>query len=189
MAKGKVPKPKTCKTCGKEYPPRSTTQTACSTPCAMAQAAEKKRLKLEAEQRKKWKERKADVKPIKHWEDLTQRVFNDYIRERDRDEPCISCGSYQAYEWHAGHYRTVAKASQLRFSEENTNKQCHSCNTHQSGNINPYRINLTLKIGEERVVAVENDNTIHRYTRVELDEIRAHYRAKLREMKKLQEAA
>lgn len=38
-------------------------------------------------------------------------------------------------------------------------------------------------------MALENDNSPHRYNREELDAIRARYRAKLRELKKLQEAA
>ncbi|CAI1837413.1 Bacteriophage Lambda NinG protein [Serratia grimesii] len=195
MAKGiKPPKPKTCKNpaCKHKFIPDRPLQFVCSPICAYQYQKWQKQnqqKQAEAESRREWNKRKADVKPLKHWEDLTQRVFNDFIRERDRDEPCISCGTYQAYEWHAGHFRTVAKASQLRYSEDNANKQCHSCNTHLSGNINPYRVNIVAKIGLERVMALENDNKPHRYTRDELEAIRKRYRAKLREMKKLQEAA
>lgn len=193
MAKGiKPPKPKTCRICKTKFTPRNSLQKVCSPACAITlvkRNSELKQKQSEASARREWNKRKADVKPLKHWEDLTQRVFNDFIRERDRGEPCISCGTYQAYEWHAGHFRTVAKASQLRYSEDNANKQCHSCNTHLSGNINPYRVNLVAKIGLESVMALENDNKPHRYTRDELDAIRKRYRAKLRELKKLSEAA
>ena len=37
-----------------------------------AQAKEKK-------ERAAWRKRKAAVKPLRHWEDMTQRVVNDYI--------------------------------------------------------------------------------------------------------------
>ncbi|MNT63598.1 Bacteriophage Lambda NinG protein [compost metagenome] len=92
-------------------------------------------------------------------------------------------------EYHAGHFRTTKAASQLRFNEDNCHLQCSACNVHHSGAIGPYRINLIAKIGLERVLALESDNTAHRHAREELDGIRAHYRAKLREMKKHQEAA
>jgi hypothetical protein len=59
------------------------------------QELEKKREQAQAKEKKEraaWRKRKAAVKPLRHWEDMTQRVVNDYIRERDHDLPCISCG-------------------------------------------------------------------------------------------------
>jgi hypothetical protein len=53
----------------------------------------------ESEERARWRKRKAAVKPLKHWEDMTQRVVNDYIRERDHDLPCISCGTFETVQW------------------------------------------------------------------------------------------
>ncbi|WP_237567517.1 recombination protein NinG [Phytobacter massiliensis] len=53
---------------------------------------------------------------------------------------------------------------------------------HHSGAVGPYRINLIAKIGAERVEALENNNNPHRYTREELERIRARYRALLREL-------
>ncbi len=191
--KNKPPKLKKCKVCPTKFTPRNSLQIVCCGHCAyiyQKRQSEKKAADKALEERKAWRERKAKLKPPKHWEDMTQRAINDYITKgRDVDEPCISCGTYQAYEWHAGHFRTIAKASQIRYDEDNINKQCSACNTHQSGNITPYRINLVKKIGTQRVEALENNNTTHRYTREELDSIRALYRAKLRELKKLQEAA
>lgn len=32
-------------------------------------------------------------------EDMTQRVVSDYIRERDYDLPCISCGTFDTVQW------------------------------------------------------------------------------------------
>jgi len=60
---------------------------------------------------------------------------------------------------------------------------------HHSGAISPYRINLISKIGLQRVIALESDNNPHRYTREELDSLRAKYRALLREIIKQKEAA
>ncbi|ENG5919640.1 recombination protein NinG [Serratia marcescens] len=193
MAKGiKPPKPKKCRICPTKFTPRNSLQIVCSTPCAIQHAkqqSERKQKQSEASARREWNKRKADAKPLSHWIAMTQRAFNDYIRARDEGSGCISCGSATATEYHAGHFRTTAAASQLRFNEENCHLQCASCNVHHSGAITQYRINLITKIGTERVMALENDNNPHRYTREELDAIRARYRAKLRELKKLQEAA
>lgn len=57
-------------------------------------------------------------------------------------------------------------------------------NVHKSGDIGPYRLNLIKKIGLERVMALESNNEEHRYTREELDGIRALYRKKLRDIEK-----
>lgn len=187
----KPPKPKKCRICKQKFIPKNPLQIVCSPSCAMqhvVEQAERKKKREEAEQRKAWNKRKADVKPLSHWMNMTQRVFNDYIRARDGNI-CISCGSTTAVSYHAGHYRTTAAASQLRFNEDNVHSQCHACNVHHSGNIGPYRINLISKIGLQRVVALESDNNPHRYTREELDAIRARYRAALRELIKQREAA
>ena len=198
MANGKTPKPKTCPICSTEYIPRSSLQKVCHNyKCAIAfnkqrdaENAAREQRKRDKESRAKWRERKAEVKPLKHWEDLTQRVVNDYIRERDRDLPCISCGTWTTVQWEAGHFRSRGKASHLRYHEDNIHAQCHHCNVHLSGNQQQYRINLIAKIGAERVEALENNNTPHRYTREELDAIRKRYRALLRELiRARQEAA
>lgn len=197
MAKGKTPKPKTCPICSTEYIPRSSLQKVCHNyKCAIAfnkqrdaENAAREQRKRDKEARAKWRERKAEVKPLKHWEDLTQRVVNDYIRERDRDLPCISCGTWTTVQWEAGHFRSRGKASHLRYHEDNIHAQCHHCNVHLSGNQQQYRINLIAKIGVERVEALENNNTPHRYTREELDAIRKRYRALLRELVRARQEA
>lgn len=192
MAKGiKPPKPKKCRICPEKFIPRNSLQTVCSPKCAIQlanQMSERKQKRMEKEQRAAWNKRKADVKPLSHWMNMTQRAFNDYIRARDGNI-CISCGSTTAVSYHAGHYRTTAAASQLRFNEDNVHSQCAACNVHHSGAIGPYRINLIAKIGLQRVLALESNNEPHRYTREELDGLRARYRAALRELNKQREAA
>ncbi|WP_313471242.1 recombination protein NinG [Atlantibacter hermannii] len=188
----KPPKPKKCKCCPEKFIPRTTTQTVCSPKCALQlakQLSSRKQKQQEKAERAAWNKRKADVKPLKHWEDATQRVVNDYIRERDRDLPCISCGTWVTVQWEAGHFRSRGAASHLRYNEDNIHKQCHRCNAELSSNAIPYRAALVVKIGPERVEALENNNTPHRYTREELKSIRMHYRALMRELIKTREEA
>ncbi|WP_288444800.1 recombination protein NinG [uncultured Pantoea sp.] len=194
MAKGIKPKPpkaRKCKCCPEKFIPQNIRHICCSAPCAykyVKQQSERKKQRESASARMALKRRKNDVRPLKHWINLTQRTFNNWVRLRDGNI-CISCGSTTAVSYHAGHYRTTAAASQLRFNEDNVHSQCSACNTHHSGNIGPYRINLITKIGLQRVLALESNNTPHRYTREELDGIRAHYRALLRALVKQREAA
>lgn len=157
------------------------------------QELEKKREKQASDKAKKdrieWRKRKASTKPLKHWEDMTQRVVNDYIRERDYDLPCISCGTWDTVQWEAGHYRSRGKASHIRYNEDNIHKQCHQCNVQLSGNQQQYRIFLIEKIGVERVETLENNNIPHRYILEELESIRRHYSALRRSLVKQREAA
>jgi hypothetical protein len=150
---------------------------------------EKKKQVQTQQERAAWRKRKAAVKPLKHWEDMTQRVVNDYIRERDHDLPCISCGTFETVSGKPGITVPAAKASHLRYNEDNINKQCHHCNVQLSGNQQQYRIGLVEKIGAERVEALENNNTPHRYTIEELEGIRRHYSALRRALIKQREAA
>ncbi|MDM3131968.1 recombination protein NinG [Citrobacter sp. CK205] len=150
----------------------------------------KEKHKAEKADRKRLRERRKDVKPLRHWVQMTQRAFNDWRREMllSDGNGCISCGTKTAFAWHAGHYRTTAAAPQLRFNPDNVWLQCSACNVHKSGNIEAYRVALVELIGEERVLALESNNKTHRYTREELDGIRAKARADLRALKQ-QEAA
>lgn len=101
-------------------------------------------------------------KPIRDraWHIKTaQRWFNRWVRERDRDMPCISCGTTKDVQYHAGHYRSVASAPQLRFDPHNCHKQCAQCNKYRSGNLIAYKINLIDRIGAQAVAALESDTT------------------------------
>jgi len=74
--------------------------------------------------------------------------FNKFIRERDADKRCISCGGKVQQ---AGHFYSGGHYPVLRFNEDNVHGQCIRCNYHLSGNLNRYRINLINKIGQERI--------------------------------------
>lgn len=82
-----------------------------------------------------------------------QVVFNKYIRERDKDLPCISCEKAPVQQ--AGHFLSQGHHSAFRFNEENTNGQCVRCNHFLSGNLIGYRKGLVKKIGEAKVLELE----------------------------------
>lgn len=172
-------KSKKCKACKNSFTPDRPLQQVCGYQCAIEYA----RIQDERKKAKERKQRLNDLQPVKFWLDKAQVYFNSYVRERDRELPCISCQRPIRGQAHCGHYRTRKAAPQLRFSEDNCHKQCAQCNNFDSGNVVEYRINLAKKIGEERVQALENNNEIKRWTREEAEEIISTYKEKLKELK------
>ena len=181
-----------CKECSEYYTKFRSTQQVCSVKCAMAMGkrkAEEKRKKLEKADRleasRRMRERKEKLKSRSDWLKDLQRVFNEFIRLRDADLPCISCGRYHQGQWHAGHYRSVGACPELRFNEDNVHKQCSACNNHLSGNILEYRLGLIEKIGLERVEFLERKD--HPPLKLSVEEIKdliKAYKAKVKELKR-----
>jgi hypothetical protein len=145
---------------------------------------EKARKAIDQRERREIKVRKERLKSrAEHLKD-TQIAFNAWIRERDADLPCISCGRHHDGQYHSGHYRTVGANPELRFEPLNAWKQCAPCNNHLSGNLINYRISLLQRIGEEKVLWLEGPHEPKKYTVDELKAMTAEYRAKTRELKK-----
>jgi len=160
-------------------PVHSSLATSCSYGCALKVTDEKIRKKAAKAIQKERKER---LKTLTEHLNDAQKEFNRYIRLRDRDQPCISCGRRHEGQYHAGHYRSIGAASHLRFDEANVHKQCAPCNNHKSGNAVEYRINLINKIGIEGVERLENSNEIYRFTIEEAKAIKKKYRDKCKEL-------
>jgi hypothetical protein len=142
-----------CLHCKLKFEPRNSNQTVCGGPCA-AKHAMKQSEKIRKEKNKELAE-KLKTKS-EHLKDL-QAVFNLFIRLRDSNFPCISCGTTKNVNYHAGHYKSVGAYPSLRFNEDNVHKQCGmNCNNEKGGNYHEYRKGLILKIGIERVEALES---------------------------------
>lgn len=174
-----------CKICKNEFTKVRPLQFVCSFECSIKYANNLK-AKNEAKEtklrRKAYKDTKDKIKTLTDLANDAQKVFNQYIRERDKLLPCISCGRHHNGQYHSGHFRSVGAARHLRFNEDNVHKQCSVCNNHKSGNILEYRINLVKKIGIERVEALENNNEIIKYTREDLIKIKEQYKLKLKNL-------
>jgi hypothetical protein len=182
-------KPKKCRNaaCGTSFVPSRSFQSWCSPDCALVIARQKQsreRKALDKIERKAIRVAKERVKSRAEHMKEAQAAFNAFIRERDRDLPCISCGRHHQGQWHAGHYRTVGANPELRFELLNVHKQCAPCNNHKSGDIVNYRINLVGRIGADQVAWLEGPHEPQRYTIDELKGIKAKYRALVREMKR-----
>ena len=133
-------------------------------------------------ERAKLKDRKEALKTLTQHKNELQVIFNKFIRVRDKDKPCISCGRYHQGQQHCGHYLSVGARDILRFNEDNCHKQCAPCNNHLSGNIANYRINLIEKIGLDRVETLECNHKPSSFTIEEINEMKAHYKKRIKEM-------
>lgn len=184
----KQPRPKKCKNpaCGASFPPRRLGQAVCSPACGLAIAPanrDKARKAIDQRERREIQVRKEKLKSRGDYVREAQQAFNAWVRLRDADQPCISCGRHHQGKYDAGHYRTTAACPELRFDPLNVHKQCSPCNTQLSGNIVEYRLELIRRIGQEQVDWIEGPHEAKRYTIDDLKAIKAEYRAKIKQLK------
>lgn len=178
---------KRCKVCAVMFTPARDFQAVCGEiACAIAHAPANQvraRKALADIERKEIKVRKEKLKSRADYLKDTQIAFNAWVRERDAELPCISCGRHHQGKYDAGHYRTVGSNPALRFEPLNCHRQCSPCNTQLSGNIVNYRIALLKRIGAEQVEWLEGPHEPKKYTIEELKAMTADYRAKTKELK------
>lgn len=180
-------KQKTCKACGGKFRPSfNSTQVVCSPKCALAHAPanqQKARKAIDQRERREIQVRKEKLKSRADHLKEAQVVVNQYIRLRDADLPCVSCGRFHDGQWHAGHFRSAGGHPELRFEPLNIWRQCAPCNTHKSGDLVNYRAELVRRIGAEKVEWLEGPHEAKRYTIDDLKAIKAEYRAKIKQLK------
>lgn len=119
--------------------------------------------------------------------ELTQDVFNRYIRLRDVGMPCISEGIEWKNDFDAGHFFSVKQYSELRFDFDNCHGQSILGNRMKDGNFQDYAINLPYRIGEERFAellkkAERSKQRVKKWTLEELEEIRTECKKRIKEL-------
>lgn len=211
MAKGTTPKPpkprkpKKCHICTTEFLPWSSTQKVCSPKCAVIHGKEVECMKVkrgirkqEKLQRDDLRERRKALKTVSELKQEAQRAFNAFIRTRDFDQPCISCGEenppdLHGGQWDCGHFKTVGGFPELRFVECNAYRQCKSCNAGsakygaKAATVErAYRESLVKKFGQELVDWLDGPHEMTNYRRDDFIRIRDEYRKKTRELRKRQ---
>lgn len=144
----------------------------------MAEMASRKIIKAKLEK----------LKTARDWTKEAQIAFNAFIRERDKGQTCICCGQSLSSgdtggQYDCGHYRSVGSAPHLRFDPRNAHAQRKQCNRWGAGRAVDYRLGLLTRIGREAVESLESDQTPRKYSIEELKSIKAHYKAKTKELK------
>jgi hypothetical protein len=132
--------------CKQSFTPTvSTLQVTCTKVSCVLQHAKIVKAK---ENKKKIKEMREKLKTSQDYRKELQIVFNSYIRARDRDAGCISCGKKLGSKFDAGHYFSVGNYPNLRYDETNVHGQCVTCNQHLHGNLIEYGARLPERIGQ-----------------------------------------
>jgi hypothetical protein len=124
-------------------------------------------------------------KTIPQLKKACQDVFNKYIRLRDKDKPCISCGQFKTLQ--AGHYFPVQGFDGLRYDENNANGECEYDNCFNEAHLIGYGINLKARIGEERYNALleraaKYKRDGYKFSKSEIMELITLYRNKIADL-------
>lgn len=171
-----------CLICKERFRPLQNGQLVCDYQCSLLYAG-----KLRAKAARAKKRIILDKMKTKgqHLGEL-QKIFNAYIRKRDKGKPCISCGTTKDVQYAAGHYFTVGSYPALRFDEDNVHLQCNRfCNLEKSGNVAEYSINLPLRIGAERFEALKARRSQALHLSIpEIEELKKHYKLRIKELEK-----
>lgn len=120
------------------------------------------------------------LKSVSYYKKKLDKVFSDYIRQRD-DYTCITCGKKgDKTNIQNGHYVSRASNS-LRYSEVNCNAQCVGCNIFRRGAMDDYAIKLVAKWGKDTLTNLAAEKKKRKeFTRQELIEEIKRYTEKLR---------
>jgi len=183
---------KKCKHCGDQFTPFNSMQQTCTKVECCVSHGRKLQKKENRKAKKEFYDNDRSVLMEK-----AKTACHKYIRERDRDDPCISCGRYD-YEikesltggkWDAGHWKSRGARPELRFNEYNIHKQCKSCNggagkwSKKDHTVSQsYKINLIEKIGLRHVEWLECHNESKKLSLDDLREIALYYKNKLKEL-------
>ena len=136
---------------------------------------------IETAKVKQWtKEKKARKEKLETVQDLmkkAQKVFNTWIRKRDKGKPCVSCGKALGSKFDCGHYYSSGGHKNVTFDEDNCNGQCVHCNQHLHGNLLNYQIGIAKRIGADRLIELNGRaHKTRKFTREELKEIIKKYK-------------
>ena len=175
MAKIKLKK---CRQCFKEFKPYNSLAPVCSLECALKYNSEK-------EVKKRVKVMKRELTTYSDYMNVLQKVFNQFIRLRDKDKDCICCPGVKLVGlYDAGHFLSVGAYPNLRVNEDNVHGQRRHCNSYLHGRLLDYRKGLIQRIGIERFRALEEASK-HEFkpSIPEIKELIEHYKTKIKELK------
>ena len=73
------------------------------------------------------------------------KYFSLYIRERDKNKPCITCGAMATKD--CGHFLS-RRFENTRYDEQNAHGQCQKCNRFEYGNQYEHGVAVDKLYGE-----------------------------------------
>ena len=171
---------KKCKNCQDKFHPYTSFQKYCTKEECLSVFWKENKAK---DEKKRQKQRKEELMTLQDYLKIAQQVFNKYIRERDKHQPCISCNKPLGNKFDAGHFWSAGGHSAIRFNPDNVHGQCVACNQHKHGNLIAYREGLIKKIGLDGYAMLESfSNETKKWNKDELKNIIEIYKNKIKEL-------
>lgn len=177
----KKPRPKSCKVCEEKYQPDRPLTEVCGVKCAIELVKIKQQKKEDAAHRERKREFKQnDVKVRKA---AAKKACHAYIRERDKNKPCICCDAPLSANYHAGHWLESGNNPKIRYDERNISAQNLNCNYFKGGDSGNYEKNLRIRIGDKNVdELLSMKGGVMKRTAQDYKDIETHYREKLKNL-------
>lgn len=178
-----------CKNCKDKFEPRKFNWKYCEkeecNTIGIKELLDKSRKQQQKQQRKQKAQIKESIMTHSDWLKRLEKVFNEYIRKRDINKPCVSCGAKAGtFTLSAGHFYSAGNYSFLRFNEINVHGQCwYNCNKNKHGNIAEYRQKITERISEEELKWLDENR--HNDLKMSIEEIKEqieHYKFKIKSL-------
>lgn len=73
------------------------------------------------------------------------KYFSEYIRKRDKNKPCVTCGAFAQKD--CGHFIS-RRFENTRYDEMNSHGQCLKCNRFEHGNQFEYSLSIDRMYGK-----------------------------------------
>jgi len=140
---------------------------------------ESKSSTMEKEKRRMKEELKTTSEFVKE----AQKWVNRFVRLRDKDKGCVSCGTPLVGKYDAGHFFSAGGHGSVRFDLRNIHSQCTFCNQWQHGNLFNYHKELLKRIGSEEFNNLElQSNGVHKHDKEELKQLIKEFKQKCKEI-------
>lgn len=90
---------------------------------------------------------------LKQLKEKAREVFNKWIRTRDKDQVCITCGGKVE---HAAHLYSANIFWWLEFDEVNVNGSCRNCNFYgHPVDFDKHAFNVMIRHGEDKIAELK----------------------------------
>lgn len=119
------------------------------------------------------------LKTLGQYESDAKKEIQKWVRKRDSNLPCISCGTFTSDLWDGGHFKKAEIYSGVIFDEMNIHRQCRKCNRFLGGNELNFREGLIARYGEDYVLKIEKkalETRNYKFNKEELKGLREKYR-------------
>jgi len=116
---------------------------------------------------------------IKKSKAKADRYFSSFIRERDKDKPCVTCGKYTDKK-DCGHFIS-RRFESTRFDEKNSHGQCQKCNRFEYGNQYEHSLKIDSMYGKGTSEELNiKSKMLCKRNKFDYEEIATYYREKIK---------